>query len=126
MLQEAPNIFVNTLDRPSHPYDWTLGVFQYTIGLTIIVSGLFALDGAALALLSKTSPPNIRSIFLNLGTIATFVGLTARLIANLQILFVDLSHRLINSDIVNSVVVPLFLASLLLIHVVRKHFFFLM
>lgn len=89
-------------------------------------TGLIALEGAALSLLSKTSPANTRSIIINVGTITTFLGLAARLLADIQILLIDLSHKLINTDIVNALVLPLVLACYLLIYFVNKHFFFLM
>jgi hypothetical protein len=54
------------------------------------------------------------------------LGLTAQVIADLQILTVGLSHRVINTDIVNALVVPMLVACLVAIHFVRKHFFFLM
>ena len=123
---EVPELFKNTVGRPNHPYDWRLGVFQYLVGLAIVFCGLIALEGASLSLASKTSPANIRSVFINVGTITTFLGFVARLIADAQIVFVDLSHKVINTDIVNSLVVPSLLMCFLLSYVINRHFFFLM
>lgn len=39
---------------------------------------------------------------MNAGTIIVFVGFVARLIGDLQLFFVGLSHRLINTDIINA------------------------
>lgn len=126
LAMRAPELFANTEGRPSHPYDKKFGVVQYIVGLTIVSLGLIALDGASLSLLAKTSPANIRSIFVQSSTIATFLGFTARLLADAQILVFDLSHRLINTDIVNSLIMPLLLVCFVLAYLVNKHFFFLM
>jgi len=126
LAREVPELFANTLGMPSHPYDWRLGVIQYSVGLTIVFFGLIALNGASLSLLSKTSPVNNRSVFSSVGTITTLLGFAARLMADGQILFFDLSHRVINTDIVNSLVLPLLVVCFLLSYVVNKHFFFLM
>jgi hypothetical protein len=56
----------------------------------------------------------------------TFASLAARVLGDIQILFVGLSHRLINTDIVNSLVIPLLAASIVAYYIVKKHFFFLM
>jgi hypothetical protein len=95
------------------------------IGLTTIFVGLVALEGATLSLLSKVSPPRLRSVVINVGTIATFLGLVARLLGDAQILMVGLSNRLINMDIINSLAVPLLLALCVAAFLLKKHFFFL-
>jgi hypothetical protein len=109
-----------------HQYDWMLGVAQYIVGMVVTFVALRALETSSRSLLSKVSPTNLRSIAINLGTIVTYLGLLARLFADIQIASVVLSHRVINTDIVNSLVVPLFIASVLAYYFVRKHFFFLM
>lgn len=126
MLTHAAELFANTQGRPSHPYDARLGVVQYTLGLTAVSIGLVALDGASFSLLSKASPANIRSIYGQSSTVATFLALFTRVLANTQILVFDLSHRTINTDIVNSLIVPLLVVCFVLAYVVNKHFFFLM
>jgi hypothetical protein len=126
VASRAPKLFADTNGRPSHPYDWKLGVFQYGIGLIIVFTGLTALEGAALSLLSKVAPVNTRSIIINVGTMATFLGLAARLLGDFEIVMLDLSHKVINTDIINSLVLPLILGSFLLTYLVNKHFFFLM
>lgn len=60
------------------------------------------MEGAALSILSKLSPPRFRGVAVNAGTIVVFVGFIARLIGNMQLFFVGLSHRLINTDIINA------------------------
>lgn len=126
LAKRRQNLFADVDGGLNHPYDWKVGVFQYIIGLTIVFVGLVSIEGAALSLVSKLSPVNTRSLIVNVGTTATFLGLAARIMGNFQIVAVDLSHKLINVDIVNSLVVPLLLASLLLRYFIGKKFFFLM
>lgn len=64
--------------------------------------GLTSMQGSALSILSKISPPKFRGVAMNAGTIIVFVGFVARLIGDLQLFFVGLSHRLINTDIINA------------------------
>lgn len=109
-------------------YDWLLGTVQYFIGFGVTFLSLASLDSSTLSLLSKVSPPRIRSssVALQLGTIVSFVSLFARVVADAQILMIGLSHRLINTDLINSLILPLLIAAFVLAHFVRKHFFFLM
>jgi hypothetical protein len=123
------NLFADVSDRTTHPYDGNFGVWQYVVGGTIALVGLVALEGAALALFSKVSPipSSARSMMvLQAGTMVTFLGLATRIVGNLQIVAIDLSHKLINTDIVNSLVIPLILACLVLRYLVIKHYFYLM
>jgi hypothetical protein len=126
LAHHVSGLLVDIAGMPSHPYDWKVGVFQYTIGLVFVFVGLVSLEGAILSLLSKISPANSRSVAMNVGTLVTILGLGARLLADLNILVVDLSHKLINVDIVNSLLIPLLLGSFVLSFFVKKHFFFLM
>lgn len=116
---------VSNTGSPSTRYDWKLGIFQYTFGLAITFVGLTAVDGSNLSLLSKMSPQRLRGLFLNIGTITTFLSLFARLSAD-AVVMVDLSHKLINTDIVNALVIPLFLVCFVPIYLVKKHYFFLL
>ena len=109
-----------------HHYDWLLGIPQYVVGFLFTFAGLKALDGASRSLLSKVSPPNLKNIMMNVGTIVTLAGLVAQFLANFQIVAVCLSHRVINTDIVNSLVIPLLVGSIVAYYLVRKHYFFLM
>lgn len=108
-----------------HPYDGAFGIVQYIVGFTTVFTGSIALEGASLSLMSKVGPPRLKSVMINCGTIVTFASLAARVVGDVQILFVGLSHRLINTDIVNSLVIPLLIACTLAYYVVKKHFFFL-
>lgn len=121
-------LLTDTEDADNDPqqYDWKFGLPQYVCGLIVTFVGLTALDGANLSMLSKVSPQRLRSAVINIGTITTVLTLAARLAADLQILMVDLSHKLINTDIVNSLVIPLVLACLVLVFVVKQHYFFLL
>jgi hypothetical protein len=119
-------LFTEIRSMRQHHYDWLLGIAQYVIGFAITFISVTALQGAARCLLSKVSPPNLKSSFFNLGTMVTFLGLFSRVFANLQILTLGLSNRVINTDIVDALVVPMFIACLAAYYFVRKHFFFLM
>lgn len=110
----------------NHPYDWRFGIFQYTTGLCIAFVGLIALEGAAFSLLSKSSPLNPHSAAIHTGSIAAFLTIAARLIGDAEIVMVDLSHRWVNADIVNALIVPLLFGCMIITYVVNKHYFFLM
>jgi preprotein translocase subunit SecE len=126
MVANLKILFTETKDMRHHYYDWLLGMPQYLIGFIITFTGLKALQGASRSLLSKVSPPNSKNLITSIGTIATFVGLFAQFLADVQILTVGLSHRVINTDIVNSLVMPLLFGCLVAYYFVRKHYFFLM
>ena len=128
LAYQISDLFAETEKQRDRKYDWLLGIVQYFVGFTVTFLGLTAIDGATLSLLSKVSPPRIRSssVALQLGTIVSFVSLAAKVLANLQILVIGLSHRVINTDMVNSLVIPLLIVCIIVAHFVRKHFFFLM
>lgn len=125
LAARVPNLLMDTQGRMPQIYDWGLGRFQFVIGLSVAFLAVIAVDGANLSLLSKVSPQRLRSIVINIGTIVSFLSLTARLMADFQILMVDLSHKLINTDIVNALVIPLILMCFVFIYFVKKHYFFL-
>jgi len=109
-----------------HPYDGVMGIVQYIVGFTIVFTGIIALEGASLSLMSKVAPARLKNVVINCGTIVTFASFATRVLGDVWILFVGLSHRLINTDIVNSLVIPLLIACTVAYHIVKKHFFFLM
>jgi hypothetical protein len=119
-------LLTETKNMRHHYYDWLLGIPQYVIGFIITFLGLKAVHSASRSLLSKVSPAHVKSVVTSIGTIVTFLGLLAQLLADVHILGVGLSHRLINTDIVNALVVPMLIACLVAYYFVRKHFFFLM
>jgi hypothetical protein len=126
LISRASELWQDTDGLTNHPYDWRIGVLQYSIGAVIIFVGLNAHEEASLSLLSKASPATTRSVVIQIGTLSTFVGLFARLFADLHIVMVELSHKLINTDLVNALVLPLLLICFVLMYVVKKHFFYLM
>lgn len=119
-------LFTETRDMRHHLYDWLLGIPQYLVGFLLTFTSLKALEGSARSLLSKVSPPNSKHHMTNIGTIATFLGLFAKFLANMQIVAVGLSHRVINTDIVNCIVVTLLVGCIVAHYFVRKHYFFMM
>lgn len=103
LAQRMPNLLSETKEQSSsHPYDWKIGMFQYCIGLPIAFMGCICMQGSALSILSKLSPPRFRGVAVHTGTMVVFVQFLAFLIADLQFFFIGLSHRLINTDIVNA------------------------
>lgn len=118
------SLFRNTPYR-IRQYDWVFGVLQYVIGLSITFAGIRALEPATLSLMSKVAPVTLTSVVVNCGTIVTILSLMTRIVGDLFIIVVGLSHRLINADIVNSLVVPLMILCLAAGYVVKRHFFFL-
>jgi len=61
-----------------------------------------------------------------LGTIVTFSGLIAQSLANCHIVAVGISHRVINTDTVDSIVLPLLIGGMVASYFVKKHYFFMM
>lgn len=80
-----------------HPYDGVAGIFQYIIGFTTVFTGIIALEGASLSLMSKVAPPRLKNVVINCGTIVTIATFAARVLGDVEILFVGLSHRLVRS-----------------------------
>lgn len=103
LAQRMPNLLSETSGQTvSHPYDWKIGLFQFCVGLPVVFMGLISMQGSALSILSKLSPSKFRSVALHVGTLSVFVGCIARLTGDIQLFFVGLSHRLINTDIINA------------------------
>lgn len=126
VLKNIRSAFSPSWSEESHPYDWKVGIFQYTIGFLIAYGGIVALEGATLSLLSKVSLAASKNPLLNMATLVTFFSLFARMIGDIHILIVGLSDLIINTDIVNSLVVPMLGACLVAGVLIRRHFFFLM
>ena len=119
-------IFDRAADKGHYyPYDWIIGAAQYICGFTIAYTGITALEPTTLSLMSKLAPSRPKSISINCGTVVTILSLAARSMGDVQILAVGLSNRLINTDIVNSLIVPLIIACLAAAYIVRRHFSFL-
>ena len=104
LAKRAPMLLEETTfgSPHAHRYDWKFGVIQYVVGLTITFVGLTAMEGAALSLLSKLAPLRLRSVVINMGTIVVLLGYMARALGDTQLYFVGLSHRIINTDVLNA------------------------
>ena len=63
---------------------------------------------------------------MNIGTVTFFISCAARILADVQVFCLTLSDRLIDSDLVNSLVIPLLIGALIVRYVVKRDFFFLM
>uniref|UniRef100_A0A7R9WUH3 Uncharacterized protein n=1 Tax=Craspedostauros australis TaxID=1486917 RepID=A0A7R9WUH3_9STRA len=121
-------LFTVAKDERQHHYDWLLGHMQYVIGCIITFIAIVSSEITARSLLSKSSPPSthVKGAMTSIGTVMTFLCIVARLVGDLHILAVGLSHRLINADIVNSLVMPMFIMCFIVLRWVRKHYFFLL
>ena len=126
LIPNIKNLFKEDRSNRHHHYDWMLGVGQYIIGFIIAFTALRALGTGSRSLLSKVSPSNMHNVVINLGTIVTFIALFAQLFADFYIASVVLSQREINIDILNSLLMPSLIATLLMYILLRKHYFFLM
>jgi hypothetical protein len=103
LAERVPSLLSETSGQTvTHPYDWKIGVFQFCLGFPVAFMGLISMQGSALSILSKLSPSKFRSVTLHVGTLSVFVGCIARLTGDIQLFFVGLSHRLINTDIINA------------------------
>jgi hypothetical protein len=121
-----PRLFADEEGKGPQVYDWSLGVYQFVAGATVAFVGFASTEGANLSLLSKVSPPHLNGVFVNVGAITTFLAHFGRLGADTHILLVDLSRKLISTDLVNSIAIPLLLCSFLFLYMVRKNYFFLL
>ena len=112
-------------DRPTTYYDWSLGVVQYVVGSLVIMASITAIEGCTLSLMSKVAPSKLESSTLNLGLIVSLIRPLTRFMADVMILIVGLSHRLINTDIINSLSLVLICACCAVYYIVKRHYFFL-
>ncbi len=126
LIPNIKNLLKEDRSNRHHHYDWMLGVGQYIVGFIITFTALRALGIGSRSLLSKVSPPKMNNVIVNLGTIVTFISLFSQLFANFYISSIVLSHREINTDILNSLLMPSLIAAFLMYHLARKHYFFLM
>ena len=112
-------------DRPTTYYDWSLGVVQYVVGTLVIMASVTAIEGCTLSLMSKVAPSKLESSTLNLGLIVSLIRPLTRFMADVMILIVGLSHRIINTDIINSLSLVLICACCVVYYIVKRHYFFL-
>lgn len=125
LIPNIKNLFKEDRSNRHHHYDWMLGVGQYVGGFIVTFAALRALGIGSRSLLSKVSPPNLQNVVINFGTIVTFISLFSQMFADFYISSIVLSHREINIDILNSLLMPSLLAALLMYYLARKHYFFL-
>lgn len=121
-----PKLFTDIEGKGPQVYDGRAGVYQFVFGVSTMLLGVAALESANLSLLSKVSPQNLSGAFVNIGAMATFLTFFGRLCADAYIVLVDLSHKLISTDLVNSISIPILLTSVLVAYVIRKRYFFLL
>ena len=112
-------------DRPTTNYDWSLGVAQYIVGTFVIIASITAIEGCTLSLMSKVAPAKLESKAINLGLIVSLIRPSTRIVADVFILLVGLSRRIINTDMINSLSLVLICACCAVYYLVKRHYFFL-
>ncbi|GKY93863.1 hypothetical protein MPSEU_000353200 [Mayamaea pseudoterrestris] len=122
----VPLLFSDMDGKETAQYDWRIGILQYLIGASVAFVGLISLNGASLSLLSKVSPHRQKSAVINIGTVITLLSLFARILADGQILLVDLSNMLINTDLVNALAIPTTFVCVCLLFMVKRSFYYLL
>ena len=110
---------------PPGYYDSYAGLAQYIFGTSTIIMSSIALEGVTLSLMSKVAPSKLSSLFLDCGLIVSLISSFSKVLGDLIIFNVGLSHRLINSDMVNSLSLFLACACCAGYYIVKRHFFFL-
>lgn len=126
LMRRLPKLLIQLQhNEHMHIYDWSFGLLQYSFGAIITFGALVAVESATLSLLSKLAPLRLRSLVLYQGTIVV-LSFVARIVADLQLTSVVLSHRIISTDIINTIAIPLFLFSFPMFFLIRKYFFYLM
>lgn len=105
-------------------YNWDYGVIFYWASAAIIFASSTALEGLSLSLLSKLSPTKLNDSPMNCSVLAPFVGCLGRLVGDAMIVIVGYSHRIVDTDMVNSIAFILLGLCLCCLHMLRKNFFF--
>jgi len=106
-------------------YDWGYGLIQYQIFIPIIFACAISLESLALTLLSKVSPEKLNKSTINCSVVAPVVLYIGRLIGDGAICLVSFSHRVINTDMVNSISFVLIFVCICSFQLVKKYYFFL-
>lgn len=106
-------------------YDWGYGSIQYQGLIPIIFTCAISLDSLALTLLSKVSPERLNKSTMNSCIVAPMVMYIGRLIGDGTICLVSFSHRVINTDMINSISFILIFLCISSFQLIKKYFFFL-
>ena len=106
-------------------YDWNFGLAQYCSSATVIFCSCIALEGLSTTLMTKVSPEKLNKSPCNCSVIGPMLFCLCRFLGNQLIVFVGFSHRMINTDMVNSLAFILLGICFFCFHIVRKHYFFL-
>lgn len=128
LVLEARNLFRQ--EMPPYPelrtkYDWRVGRVQYCVGVSIMFICCIALEGVTLSLMSKVSPSRLNVSPFNCSILVPLLVCLGRMIGDAILLTVGISHRIINTDMVNSVSIVVLCLCWPCLHLVKKYFFFL-
>jgi hypothetical protein len=94
------------------PYDWGAGRFIYVVFLSAFFMGTIILEGVDTSLMAKVTPAKLNSAFINSGFLATIIGTTGRVLADLLITTSALLDVFVFVDFVNATFLPLLLLAL--------------
>ena len=127
LFKHVQDIFrQETWDEPlTTYYDWDLGLVQYWTGVIIMFVSSASLEGLSLSLMSKVSPAKLNRSPVNCSVIAPLTSCLGRVLGDTIIVAVGLSHRMVSTDMVNSISFVLLGLCFCCFHVVKKHYFFL-
>lgn len=127
IFRDVKNVFQNAEpDRPlSTYYDWNYGVTQYILLVPILFSCSVSLDGLSTNLLSKVSSEKINNSIINPSNLAPLALSFGRLIGDSIICLVSFSHRIINTDMINSISFVLIPLCIYPLYVIKKQYFLL-
>jgi hypothetical protein len=106
-------------------YNWSFGFIDYWICATVIFLSSTALEGLSLSLMSKVSPSKLNDSPINCSVLAPAIGCIGRIVGESMIIFVGFSHRVINTDMVNSIAFVLLGLCICCLHMLKKNYFFL-
>lgn len=126
LVGKMPVLFADVDGKELENYGWGFGVYQFTLGGTVTFVGLVSLWCSSTTLLSKVAPQRPMNVLVHVGSITTMLSLLVRFWADAHLMVVDLSTKVINTDLVNSMALPLILLCICLIRIVRRNYFYLM
>jgi len=117
--EDSPN------DTTTKYFDWNIGLEQYCLATCILFLCSIVIESASLSLMSKVSYSRLNASSINCSTLSPLISCIGKIIGSTILVVVGLSHRMIYTDIVNSISFFLIMSCACCYHVVKKHYFFL-
>jgi hypothetical protein len=127
MFQDLEHVFGSTESGSEFTtyYDWGYGSIQYKTFIPIIFTCAVSLDSLALSLISKVSPERLNKSTINSCIVAPMAMYIGRLIGDGTICLVSFSHRVINTDMINSISFVLIFLCVGSFQLIKKYFYFM-